>query len=151
MVTSTTRFGEVSYEEDDCIHVVDGMLGFPEHQRYVLVQHREGSPFRWLQSLDDAALAFLLVSPAELLTDYGPTVPEDQTKALALSADDPILVYVVVTIPPGNPQDMTVNLSGPIIINPRNRMARQVVVDDVCYVTKHRVIGEAKEPAKSAA
>ena len=151
MVTSTTRFGEVSYEEDDCIHVVDGMLGFPDQRRYVLIQHREGSPFRWLQSLDDPGLAFLVVSPGDLFANYGPSVPDEHTGCIGLTAEDPILVYVVVTIPPGNPQDMTVNLAGPIIINPRNRMARQVVVDDVCYGTKHRVIGEAKEPAKSAA
>jgi flagellar assembly factor FliW len=140
MIVKTTRFGEINLEEEDRITLADGMLGFPDFREYVLIQHREGSPFRWLQSLNEPSLAFLVVPPAQILNDYSPTIAEEEAAAIGVGADSPLLTFVVVTIPKGNPHGMTVNLAGPIIINPENRFGRQIVVENTCYGTKHSVL-----------
>jgi len=147
----TTRFGQIEYEAEDVVTLPNGMLGFPNHHAYVLVQHKEGSPFRWLQSLEEPSLAFLVANPNDILSDYNPTVTDQDARVLALTAQDPVVVYVVVTIPAGNPHAMTVNLAGPIIINPANRLARQIIVEDSFYGTKHSVVDEMSTLAQPAA
>jgi flagellar assembly factor FliW len=150
MVTSTTRFGEVRYEEGDRVTLPAGMLGFPKWREYIVVQHGQGSPFRWLQSLQEPSLAFLVANPQDLVADYNPTLSDDDVGSIELTAEDPVLVYVVVTIPPGNPKAMTANLAGPIIINPKNRLGRQVIVEESRYGTKHRVLDELKSLSERA-
>ena len=60
---STSRFGTINIQEEQIIHMPSGMIGFPDAQRFTLLEHKKGSPFMWLQSLDDGALAFVLVDP----------------------------------------------------------------------------------------
>lgn len=151
MVANTTRFGEIQYEAEDIIEIVGGMVGIPGMTRFVLAQHKEGSPFRWMQSLDEPSLAFLVVNPGDITADYAPTIGDKDAESLSLTANDPLLVYLVVTIPPGNPEGMTVNLAGPIIINPANNMGRQVIVEDSFYGTKHSVLEQMKTLAQPAA
>ncbi|RMG24439.1 MAG: flagellar assembly protein FliW, partial [Armatimonadetes bacterium] len=51
-------------------------------------------------------------------------------------------VYVILSIPPGRPHEMTANLAGPLLINVVKRTACQVVVEDERWTTKHRVFPE---------
>ncbi|MFX7895014.1 flagellar assembly protein FliW, partial [Acinetobacter baumannii] len=60
---TTTRFGVVPYTDEDVITFEDGLVGFPTFSRYVVICPREDSPFRWLQSLEEPALAFLVAEP----------------------------------------------------------------------------------------
>jgi len=57
-------------------------------------------------------------------------------------------VFVIITIPAGNPQDMTANLLGPLVVNPRSRRAKQLVLDDRLYSHRHRVISKETATAK---
>ena len=59
----TTRFGDIEVKEDDVVKLPAGLIGFPELKRYVLLDHDKDSPFKWLQSLDDGAIAFVLINP----------------------------------------------------------------------------------------
>ena len=54
----TTRFSEIEVDEKDVIELPSGLIGFPELKSYVLLDHDKDSPFKWLQSLDDGAIAF---------------------------------------------------------------------------------------------
>jgi len=136
---STTRFGVLEFENLDVVTFPTGILGFPSCRRFVLVAHKEDSPFRWLQSVDDGALAFLVVDPATFFPDYAPEMESSDAAYLQLSEETPRLVYTMVTIPKGLPESMTVNLAGPIVINAETRYAKQIVLADEGYGTKHPV------------
>ena len=53
----TSRFGDIEVQEGDVIELPHGLIGFPELKKYVLLDHDKDSPFKWLQSLDDGAIA----------------------------------------------------------------------------------------------
>ena len=126
----TSRFGEVEFASDDVVTLQDGLIGLPDYQEFVIINHREDSPFRWLQPTNDPTTAFLIVDPCFYIKNYGPEMPESTSSALELTEDTPILVYTICTIPNGNPRGMTLNLAGPIIINATSRQAKQIVLED---------------------
>ncbi|MHB8637524.1 MAG: flagellar assembly protein FliW [Fimbriimonadaceae bacterium] len=151
LLFDTTRFGTVGYTDADVVLFNDGPVGFPEHRRFLLLCHKPDSPFRWLQSLDEPQLAFLITDPASWVPTYAPTISDADVERLGLIASAPRLVYVTVTIPPGKPEEMTVNLAGPILIDLERRLAIQLVLQDETYTTKHRVFPQANRVSVVAA
>ena len=146
----SARFGELQFEEQDTIVFDGGLPGFPDCQTFLVLQHREGSPFRWLQSLDIAEIAFLVTDPANFVPDFAPPLRSEDAQGLCLNSESPRLVYTIVTIPKGKPEEMTMNLAGPIIINVETRKAKQVILDDQAYSIKHRLEIKAKESSAAA-
>jgi flagellar assembly factor FliW len=55
-----------------------------------------------------------------------------------------------VTIPKGNPEAMTLNLAGPIVVNAQNRVAKQIVLTDESFGIRHP-IPKAESPEAVAA
>ncbi|MFH1058691.1 MAG: flagellar assembly protein FliW [Pseudomonadota bacterium] len=130
---ATTRFGEVEVPADRVLHLAHGMVGFPTLHRYTLLQHREGSPFHWLQSLDNPDLAFVVANPLVFDPTYQVVLGNAETQLLQVSDPGQIQVWVVVTIPHGSPDKLTANLKAPLVINLENRQAAQVILDDPRY------------------
>jgi flagellar assembly factor FliW len=58
---------------------------------------------------------------------------------LAVECPEDLKVLVILTIPPGKPQEMTANLMGPVVINLKTRQGRQLIVEESQYSHKHRV------------
>lgn len=147
----TTRFGKIECAEQDVVRFSGGLLGFESAERFVLIQHKEGSPFLWLQSVEQGGLAFLVVDPAHYMADYAPEMPDSLATELKLDEETPRLVYTIVTIPQGKPDDMTLNLAGPLLINAETRQAKQVVLDTEVYPLKQRVFPvESKKEGDAA-
>jgi flagellar assembly factor FliW len=140
MTIHTARFGEVTVEEDRIIHFVEPILGFEQSNRYVILDHAEDSPFKWLQSADEPDLAFVVTNPKFFGIDYEFELGDEQAQKLSLEAAEDALVVTIVNIPQENPGKMTTNLLGPIIINQKLRQAMQVVLHDTPYNTKTRLI-----------
>jgi flagellar assembly factor FliW len=143
----TARFGTIHYGEEDIVTFPDGLIGLSSLNSFVLVQHREGTPFRWLQSLEDPSVAFLVVEPGAFTDNYCPILPDSASSALELAEGTPILVYTICTIPNGNPRGMTINLAGPLVINAESRRARQVVVEDESCPVRYAVFQEREGEA----
>lgn len=130
----STRFGELEIEKDKLIEMLEGMLGFSE-RRFVLLSPGNG-PFHWLQAVDDPELAFVVVDPKTSLPDYEVKLTEEENKKLGMSKESEIVVLSVVTMAK-NPLDITMNLMGPIIMNPANMTAVQIVLESGKYSTRH--------------
>jgi flagellar assembly factor FliW len=142
MSFDTTRFGRIDYTEGDLILFADGPIGFSARRQFVLIDHKPGSPFRWLQSVEDGNLAFLMVDPSEYAADYTPMMPKRAASDLEMLEGTPRLVYTIVTIPSGRPEGMTLNLAAPIVINAANRKAKQVILEDDAHPVRWQVFQE---------
>ncbi len=140
VVVNSRRFGSFAVREDQIIHLVPGLLGFSRLHRYVLIEHQPGSPFLWLQSLDDPELAFVVLDPGHIVPEYRPEPWAEIMKELEAESAEDLKVLVIVTIPPGQPQEMTAYLMGPVVINVKNCRGRQVIVEDPRYSHKHRLL-----------
>lgn len=140
----TTRFGEIDIKGEDLIELPSGLIGFPELKRYVLLDHDKDSPFKWLQSLDDGAIAFVLINPLLFKPDYTVEVTEVEVSDLELKNEDDAVISVIITIPT-NPQNMTANLKAPLVFNLQNRRGKQLVLSNAAYTTRHNIMEEIKK------
>lgn len=149
MILSGTRFGDIEYTDEDVVQIPEGLIGFPGSKNYLLLSVKPDSPFRWLQSVEEPALAFLCTDPNHYVPYYAPTISDRHARELKLTTETARLLLCTAAIPKGRPSDMTLNLAGPIIVNVEARLARQIVLDDGAYTIRHRVFPQAdqsKEP-----
>ncbi len=145
----TTRFGDIEIDDKDAITLPAGIIGFPELKQYVLLDHDQESPFKWLQSLEDGAIAFVLINPLLFKPDYLVEVNEAEVADLAIDSEDEAVVSVVITMP-SDPQKMTANLKAPVIFNLKNRRGRQVILNNSEYTTRHNIMEEMKKYSQSS-
>jgi flagellar assembly factor FliW len=151
MTIQNTRFGDVEYSFDDIITFSPSMVGFPESKHYLLLNAKPNTPFRWLQSLDEPKLAFLVAFTEALVPKYKPTFSRFDIEEIEIADDSPTMILATATIPPGEPQEMTLNLAAPIIINGATMKAKQVILSDDAYTVKHRVFASTDRVAEKAA
>lgn len=137
MQIETARFGSIETDTEKILHFPSGLLGFPDVQDYVILDHTEEGPFKWLQAVDDPALAFLIVDPLVFVPDYNLEVQETELRDLGLHDADQALVFVIVTVRPGTPPHITANLQGPVVVNLANCWAKQLVIVQSAYHTQH--------------
>lgn len=123
---STTRFGELEIPVASIITIVNGVIGFPQTTKYTLLEYNP--PFSWLQSVDVADLAFVVVNGAEFGEAYAFPLPVGD-RDIELREDDDVAVINLVSVRP-DPTMTTVNLKAPIIVNLRSLRGRQIVLDD---------------------
>ncbi len=147
---TTTRFGDVEVSEDDVIQLPGGLIGFPELKRFVLFDHdKKDSPFKWLQSLDDGAIAFVLINPLLFKADYTVEVAEAEVVDLDLSSEEDAVISVIITLP-SDPKNMTANLKAPLVFNLKNRRGRQIILNSSKYTTRHNILEEVNQQAAEA-
>jgi flagellar assembly factor FliW len=140
----TSRFGEIEIGEGSIVSMPEGMLGFSEVQDYVLVQHNQGSPFLWYQAVNEPELAFVIVDPFTFFPEYEVLLSKEDLEVLECEDLSGLAVFAVVVIPE-NPEDITANLRGPVVINTESKIARQVVLTDERYSPHQSIIEEIKK------
>lgn len=134
-VVPSRVLGELTIQSDSAIAFPGGLLGFPEATSFVLVAtSREG--FYWLQSLDHDTLTFLLVDPFIHIPDFSINLPDDEMGILGTDADQ-IVVLGIVTLPANPEAPLTVNLQGPLVLNAKRGVGRQLVVDGPGSSVRH--------------
>jgi flagellar assembly factor FliW len=140
---NTKRFGEMEFSEESVVRVLGGLIGLGGLENYVVIRYQDDSPFYWLQCVDDPDLALVMVNPLAFQADYAPPIPLGVVEELEAAGAAELSLFVIVTIPAGNPRGLTANLLGPVVLNPLRRLARQLVLDDRLYSHRHPVMDGA--------
>lgn len=136
---NSTRFGELSVAEEKIIRFSSGILGFPEAKRFIILDYEKDVPFKWLQSVDDPALAFMVVEPVYIKPDFVLQLQAGDVMDLGSGDEQDFVVMVILTIPKGSPKDMTANLRGPLVFNSITMKGKQTVVQNESYPLKYKV------------
>jgi len=148
MRVKTTRFGEIEVRKEDIITFPRGLIGFPGLRQYVVIDHPGGGPFRWLQSIENPGIAFVITDPLIFFPDY--RVPVTAEELAEIKIKDPAEgVVVVILVVPKDPRRITANLQGPIVINVKDRLAMQLVLNVPEYTTKHYLFATEEIPQES--
>jgi flagellar assembly factor FliW len=113
-----------------------GLVGQPHWKRFVLLTAEDDVSVGVLQSVDDEHLSLLVTNPKRVLADYTIVLGPDDSAVLGLEADQLPVVLTTLRI---HDDLITTNLVGPLVINPRTREAKQVVLADSSYSTQHAV------------
>lgn len=143
MTIETRDFGSMELDENALLEFRAPVFGFETLSRFVLLSDDETGPgLLWLQSLENPEVCFILLDPEELSLDYQPEIARNVLDLLQLE-DAPIVRVIAVV--PADFQQATVNLKSPIVINPKNRWAAQVILDADYPIRMPLFDKEAKE------
>jgi flagellar assembly factor FliW len=143
MLVESTRFGSFEVQDDRTLRFQESLLGFPNSTTYVIVEV-EDSPYVWLQSADEPMVAFLATSPFVFFPTYDLELGDDDQRSLGVDDASQVEVLTLLTVHrvDDEPQTITANLLGPIVINVQSREARQLVLDDAAYSTREPLVAE---------
>lgn len=125
------NLGEIEYAEDAVITFEEGIPGFEDTRKYVLVFSEEQDfPFHYLQCIDNPDIAFVVTSPFLFVEDYDFNLADSVVNKLSIKNPEELYVYSVVTVPK-KVEFSTINLTAPIIINTTNRKGMQVALEEI--------------------
>lgn len=131
--------------DDFIVSFPSGLVGFPEHTEFRLLEPAGGYPLKFLQSVRDPAVSFTCMDAVTVKMDYQVPLAAADAEALALQAQEEAMVLTIVTVPAGDPRQMTANLAGPLVLNVRTRTGRQVVLDSSAYPLQFPVFAHRGE------
>mgnify|MGYP002662433123 FL=1 len=138
MEISTKYFDRVSVSEKDVIRFENGMFGFENLKEYILISFEPGSDnLMCLQSTQDSELAFILMNPFNLKKDYEPVLADSDIRDLGITEATRGVFYYAVCVVKDDVSEITVNLKCPVVINPDNQAAKQLILDDERYSFRH--------------
>lgn len=115
-----------------------GLIGYPEWRRFHLEWLQEDDPVAVLQSDDAVDVWFYVTAPELVLPAYSVAIDPALREALDLGqGQEPTTLCVLVVR--DEPLTITANLLGPILYNPENGLAYQVVLQDTNYSPRYPV------------
>ena len=136
MNVETTRFGALEVDDNMLVTMPSGLLGFEDYTKFCLIQHRGSAEFQWLQSTEEPGLAFVLVDPSKYFASYEIEISDSDVEKLKLASEDDAIVLAILTIS-NSGQNISANLAAPVIINSKNLIGAQVVLQNERYSTRH--------------
>lgn len=115
-----------------------GIIGFKEYTRAEILYVPDHLPFLWLKLHRGAeSVHFIVIEPAGLVPGYVPELFDADAEALGLRDASDAMLLNIVTLKNQNPLDAVVNLVGPIVVNRRTRLGRQLVVSNYSQYSAH--------------
>lgn len=152
MKSLSTRFGSFEVRDESILTFPSGLLGFPEQQRYVILDHDTEAPFKWLQSVEEPSLAFVILDPAMIHPGYQIDVPADALAEIRAEEREELALAVILTIPSDDPGRITANLRGPLVISHQTKLGKQMVLSED-FPTRHPLfpVFESSSPTPAQA
>jgi flagellar assembly factor FliW len=137
MILHTKFEHTIEVRESDILNFEHGLPGFEDEKHFVLIP-MEKSPFSVLQSVSTKELAFFTTNPFLFFKEYDIELADSVQEQLKIKEESDVLVQVILTI--NEPLDKsTANLQAPVIINYNENLAKQVVLNDNKYKTRHEL------------
>ncbi|MFD2679312.1 flagellar assembly protein FliW [Bacillus seohaeanensis] len=138
MNIETKYHGLIEIHKEEILHFINGIPGFKEEKEFVLLPLPENDWFYVLQSTKTAELGFVVTDPFLFFEDYDFTLNPSTVDQLEDPSEKNIKVLSILTV--REPlHKTTTNLQAPIVINLANSKAKQIILNDTSYETKHLV------------
>lgn len=152
MIYPSTRLGTFDLPDSGIIHFTQGIYAFENQKKFCLLPLNPNidSPLEWMHSLQSPDLAFIVTDPYFYVPDYKLFLTDDDKKQILLEKNDPLAVRVIVKIPK-NYAEMTANLLAPIVINIKQKTAKQFVLTTLEYEVAHYLLPKELRSAKTNA
>lgn len=139
----TRDFGKILVNKEDIIYFSCGMYGFEKYKKYVILKDDLEDDIMFLQSLDNMDLSFVLIDPYAIFRKYEPVLNEEDLAELDVRNESD-LKFLVIAIIKENIKESVVNLRSPIAINPKTKLAKQVILQNT-YPLRYNIIVAEEE------
>jgi len=135
MKFTNRQFGEMTFEEKHVLIVPDGIIGFGEYKKYLIVDDQDTQPFRWLVSLEDPDLSFAMITPDLVVRDYQSKLfsNRDVTVFSLIALKDPV-------------EESTMNLRSPLVIDNKTKEVCQIILEDESLSMRYPLFNRKPNP-----
>lgn len=145
MMKITTKYqGEMEVQEKEIWNFPNGIPGFPDEQQFILYPIADNQLFSILQSVVSKEIAFVVTSPFTFFPHYDFTLEENVVSFLQLENSSDVLPLIILTLG-DSLASSTANLQAPLILNTKNKQAKQVILHDTMFHTKHQLKQTVKQ------
>lgn len=135
----TRHFDIVEFMEESIINFPDGLLGFEDLKRYIIIKNDNPQvPFDWLQSVDNPDLAFVITDPFIFIEKYEFDLSDMVVEELGIEEPSDIKIFNIVVVK-DDFKASTINLRGPLVINIQNKSGKQIILDNQKLSLKHKL------------
>lgn len=125
------------------IELPQGIIGFAAYKRAELLYMPDHLPFLWMNLKGPADnLHFIVIEPGGIVPGYEPEIFDSDAEQLDLRDAAEAMILNVVTLKKQQPVEATVNLVGPIVVNRRTRLGRQLVISNYSRYSAHHALVE---------
>jgi len=145
MIVHSYLFGAIDIDEQQVIRFESGIPGFEHLKRFAVIREADDSAFVHLQSVEDGEVTFVLTNPFLFYKDFEFVLSKANQEELKIGNKEDVVVWVIVTVGE-DVENTTLNLLAPVVMNPKERLGKQIVLQNTNYKTKHPLI-EQTEPA----
>lgn len=127
----THQFGEIDYAEEHVYYFPEGIIGFEQLRKFIIINDADTEPFRWLVSIEDENFCVPILDPTFVEPHYeGAGLFEvGATVAVIASLKEPI-------------EQSTVNLRSPLVFDVGNHVGKQTILETDRFAIQHRFIDE---------
>ena len=124
---------------DPTILFPQGLVGCESWKRFVLlVNDEEDLPVAVLRCVDDPNISLMITDPTLALAEYDVALTSEERAMLDLTEGEQPQLYCTLSV--ASDGWLTANLLGPLAVNPRTRRAKQLVLVDSSYSTRHPIV-----------
>ena len=130
------------------LELPQGLIGFANYKRAELLYLPDHLPFLWmkLHSATDN-LHFIVIEPGGIVPGYEPEIFDTDAEHLDLRDPAEAMILNIVTLKRQNPVEATANLIGPLVVNRRTRIGRQLVISNYSrYSANHALVENSQAP-----
>lgn len=132
----TTSFGELEINEQDVIKFKQGIPGFEHLHDFFIVRLDEEVPFAYMIALEEPNFSMIVSDPFIFYPEYNLKLSDELQEELRIEDKSDVFVWCTVTIKE-DLQSATINLLAPLVINAKERLAKQIILNHSDYKTKH--------------
>jgi flagellar assembly factor FliW len=125
------------------LELPQGIIGFTEYRRAELLYLPDHLPFLWMKlhsAVDD--LHFIVIEPGGIVPGYEPEIFDHDAEQLEIRDPAEAMILNIVTLKNQNPVEATANLIGPLVVNRRTRIGRQLVISNYSRYSAHHALVE---------
>jgi flagellar assembly factor FliW len=120
----TTDVGSIP-ADTAVIAFADGLPGFEQQRRFVLLSGPSFEPFTILRGLGPDAPSFAAIDPRTVVSDYAARVSPQDLARLNANAGDTLVWLAIVSLDASG--EATANLRAPVVISPASLRGVQLI------------------------
>lgn len=135
MRVNTEFHGVKEYEEKDIITFNKGLPGFLDLKKFIIFPVEENEMFSILQSIEDESIGLVVISPFSKFKDYEFKLSDEKIEELKITVPEDVIILNTVTLH-SKIEEITTNLKAPIVINIKERLGEQIILDSDKYLIK---------------
>lgn len=141
MKLCTKYHGVREYEESDVITFNNGLPGFENLKKFIMFSMEENNIFSMLHSIENTEIGLVLVSPFYAMKHYEFKLEQHEIEELKIKDKADIIVLTTVCVN-NDVKKITTNLKAPILINIKEKIGEQLILDNEKYSIKYPLLKE---------